>query len=116
MPRYIDADAFESSACERYCTDCDNSNGVKCRACWVDDMLGEVEDAPTVSPDEVRDAVCGVGKWILVDGIDEQAMARVHYIYCSKCGRQGLDTRRGKDCYSHYCPHCGARLTGGEND
>ena len=57
MPRYIDADAFDADCRKRYCTDCNNYNGVKCRACWVDDMLGDVDDAPTVSPDEVRGVV-----------------------------------------------------------
>ena len=44
----MDKTAFEIDIRRRYCRDCDNSNGLKCRACWVDDMSGEVEDAPTV--------------------------------------------------------------------
>ena len=103
MPRYIDAEAFESSARERYCTDCDNSNGVKCRACWVDDMLGEVEDAPTVSPDEVR----GVGKWIERDDYDWDI-----YYECSVCHTPFtmLDGTTPELNDYHYCPNCGAKM------
>ena len=50
--RLIDADAFETDVRCRYCHECDNYNGLKCKACWVDDMLGEIEDAPTIVPAE----------------------------------------------------------------
>lgn len=105
MPRYIDADAFEESCRERYCKDCDNYNGVKCRACWVDDMLGEVEDAPTVSPDEVR----GAGKWIhftrkYISGVDGEG---VPMIRCSVCDYTQFETSRSS---TNYCPNCGARM------
>ena len=100
MPRYIDAEAFESSARERYCTDCDNSNGVKCRACWVDDMLGEVEDAPTVSPDDVR----GAGKWIMSKEFKGYAM-------CSCCEDAFVDPEWiANDGKWNYCPNCGAKM------
>ena len=50
MSEYIDREAFLKDAETRYCLPCKvagkDSNGVKCRACWVDDMMGEVEDAP----------------------------------------------------------------------
>lgn len=46
----IDRDAFDANARKRYCSACDNYNGVKCRACWVDDMLGDVADFETVIP------------------------------------------------------------------
>lgn len=46
--RLIDAEAFESDVRKRYCKGCDNSNGIWCGACWVDDMLGEIEDAHTI--------------------------------------------------------------------
>ena len=106
--RLINADAFimeQCNSCDGYCekVDCDCLSCDKPYRCGV---IQELKNAPTVSPDEVR----GFGKWILVDGIDEQAMARVHYIYCSNCGRQGLETRRGNDCRSNYCPHCGAKM------
>lgn len=58
MPKYINAKAFEKSVYDRYCKSCrdqkKDSNGVGCNACWVNDMLGEIEDAPDI----VRCAQC----------------------------------------------------------
>ena len=47
MPEYIDREAFKKSVEERYCKPCKaegkDHNGCRCRACWVDDMLDEVD-------------------------------------------------------------------------
>lgn len=47
MAEYISREAFKKSAEERYCKPCKaegkDHNGCWCRACWVDDMLDEVE-------------------------------------------------------------------------
>lgn len=52
MARYIDADALIENIKRVYCTDCNNYNEVRCRACGTDDALDMIEDAPTadVSP------------------------------------------------------------------
>ena len=47
MSDYINKDAFVKNITERYCSGCNDHFGVKCKACWVDDMLGEIDDAPT---------------------------------------------------------------------
>ena len=61
MPRLIDADALINDVIERYCKDCERRKGIKngkqifiydigeapCRACAVDDMKDELENAPT---------------------------------------------------------------------
>lgn len=50
MAEYIERGAFLKDIEERYCLPCKaagkDHNGCKCRACWVDDMCGEVIDAP----------------------------------------------------------------------
>ena len=50
MAEYIDREAFLKGIEERYCLPCKGEgkdhSGCKCRACWVDDMCGEVIDAP----------------------------------------------------------------------
>lgn len=50
MAEYIEREAFLKDTEERYCLPCKEAgrdyNGCKCRACWVDDMRGEVIDAP----------------------------------------------------------------------
>ena len=47
MTEYIDKAAFKKSVEGRYCKPCKadgkDHNGCWCRACWVDDMLDEVE-------------------------------------------------------------------------
>lgn len=78
MPKYIDADAFEDSARRRYCAPCRKDgkdyHGLGCRACWVDDMLGEVDDA-TAADVELRprwvpisEALPEEGKRVLICG------------------------------------------------
>lgn len=60
--RLIDADALIDDAFDKYCKDCEKRKGIKdgkwriiyevgeapCRACDVDDMIDELENAPTV--------------------------------------------------------------------
>ena len=52
MAKYIEREAFLEDAEKRYCLPCKGAgkdyNGLKCRACWVDDMCGDIIDAPTV--------------------------------------------------------------------
>lgn len=47
MAEHIDRQAFKKSVEERYCKPCKaegkDHNGCWCRACWVDDMLDEVD-------------------------------------------------------------------------
>ena len=104
MPRYIDADAFDADCRKRYCTDCNNYNGVKCRACWVDDMLGDVEDAPTVSPDEVR----GVGTWLRKEKVRHNLDGDGDYRYeCSACGHSD---EHNENVHVPFCWYCGAKM------
>ena len=58
----IDADALLDEVIDRHCNDCDRRKGIKngkyriiysigeapCRACDVDDLKDEIEDAPTI--------------------------------------------------------------------
>lgn len=50
MAEYIERETFLKCIEERYCLPCKEAgrdyNGCKCRACWVDDMRGDVIDAP----------------------------------------------------------------------
>ena len=47
MAEYIDREAFMEDVRLRHCKDCPNDNGSRCRSCPVDDMLDEIEEAPT---------------------------------------------------------------------
>lgn len=50
MAEYIEREAFLEDVEKRYCLPCKEGgkdhNGCMCRACWVDDMCGEVMGAP----------------------------------------------------------------------
>lgn len=104
MAEYIDREAFLKDIEERYCLPCKeagkNYNGCRCRACWVDDMCGDVIDAPAV---DVAPAVHG--RWI------EQEKYTFGTMYdCSLCGNLILDNGHSWN----YCPNCGARMDGSE--
>ena len=97
MPRYIDADALLEKAWDA---------DTRCGFVQVVDV-GDIKDAPTISPDEVR----GVGKWI----IRKTAFGK-EYTVCSACLTEikirktsgeivHADTRNAR-----YCPNCGAKM------
>ena len=58
MSDYISREAFIADCEGRYCAPCKEQgkdvNGVRCRVCWVDDMLSEVLDAPAADVEPVR--------------------------------------------------------------
>ena len=71
----------------------------------LQDVLFELEYAPTISPDEVR----GVGKW---DRVETEFGLR-----CPKCGKLLDEYVNGGEWVAlseipNYCPNCGARMGG----
>lgn len=101
MAEYLDREAFKKSVEERYCKPCKadgkDHNGCWCRACWVDDMLDEVEcfQIADVAP-VVRCKDC---KYYYDCG--------VHF-----CDRLGMDCPDDSDFFCSY----GERKNGGDND
>lgn len=100
MAEYIDREAFKKSFEERYCKPCKaegkDHNGCWCRACWVDDMLDEVD---CFQPSDVVPMVHG--RWIS-DGDG------YHWTYnCSICAwEDGYPFNERHN----YCPNCGAKM------
>ena len=102
MAEYIEREAFLKDAETRYCMPCRRAgkdyNGLNCRACWVDDMMGDVDDAPAADVAPVRH-----GRWI------EQEKYNFGIMYdCSLCGDRILDNGHSWN----YCPNCGADMRG----
>lgn len=100
MDEYIDREVFKKSVEEHYCKPCKaegkDHNGCWCRACWVDDMLDEVIDAP---PADVAPVVHG-------RKIEDGDIGC--FWLCSLCG----------ECLpygANYCPNCGAKMDEKEN-
>lgn len=62
MSRYIDADGLIADMQERYCKPCkerkEDYNEVRCRACWVDDAMDEVDGFGDNGIDIVRCKEC----------------------------------------------------------
>ena len=59
MAEYIEREAFLKDIEERYCLPCKDAgrdhNGCKCDVCWVDDMRGDVIDAPAADVEKMSD-------------------------------------------------------------
>ena len=111
--RLIDADALIDVLTQRCCKNCDKRMGTKngkrrmiyeigeapCRACYVDDVKMELDEAPTIDAELVR-----YSKW---DAVDEDDF---HY-RCFSCGFNAYgNTMEVMDGTFRYCPHCGARM------
>jgi hypothetical protein len=101
MPRYIDADALLEKA-----WDADTRIGY---VQVVD--VGDVIDAPTISPDEVR----GAGKWEQkeVFSLDDTTIEQMQSARCSSCGKYHTTPFSYYFSKYNYCPSCGARMKGG---
>ena len=92
MSRYIDADALIADMQERYCKPCkekgEDYHEVRCRACWVDDAINDVDGFADNSMDIVFCKECK--HWHRE--IDENGIEYVNFNKCTKghCGN-GLD-------------------------
>lgn len=108
MAEYLDREAFKKSVEERYCKPCKaekkDHNGCWCRACWVDDMLDEVECfqladvAPVVH-----------GKW--------DFLGPNNLIKACVCGTCSVCKIRSKYIVNTaLCPNCGTKMMEGISD
>lgn len=97
--RLIDANAVLKEIKETYCTDCNNYNGVICRACNWMDAMDYIEDAPTIYAQPVKR-----GKWI-DSGINGT-------VQCSECKFTDFFAKRDRVMLFGYCPNCGAKMEG----
>ena len=107
MAEYIERETFLKDIEDRYCLPCKevgkDHNGCKCRACWVDDMRGDVIDEPAA---DVAPVVHG--RWI-----EKSAPAIKIYFECSHCGAQ---ENKHTAIKGYYCWRCGAKMDGGVDD
>lgn len=117
---YIEREAFIKNAEARYCDPCKeigkDSNGLKCRACWVDDMVGDIEDTPAADVAEVVH-----GSWIPlreseITGWNPGFAGHdpIGGYKCSNCNKEAVFDCNDSFVLSDYCPNCGAKMDGGE--
>lgn len=104
MAEYFEREATIKRIEEAYCADCNSYNGVRCRACGTGDAIDMIEDAPAA---DVAPVVHG--RWEPHDRVFGD-----NFLVCSKCQFVSEDkaTRR----YYHYCPNCGAKMDGGNEN
>ena len=118
MAEFINREAFKKSVEERYCKPCKSEkkdhNGCLCRACWVDDMLDEVECFQPADVTPVRH-----GRWEEADWVEPDC----HGFGTIRTPKAALRCSNCKNCFKkellwedNYCPNCGAKMNGGDND
>ena len=104
MAEYSDRGTFKKSVGERYCKPCKaegkDHNGCWCRACWVDDMLDEVDCFQSA---DVAPVVHGQWKYY----------HKQNKAVCTRCSfERDLDENFGA---AISCPNCAAMMDGGED-
>lgn len=100
MPEYIEREAVVARIKQTFCSDCDSYNGVRCRACLIDDALLQIEDEPAA---DVAPVVHG--EWMWND--DEQGYN------CPHCPTTYWKSPDVPSAFK-YCPLCGAKMDGGK--
>lgn len=117
--RLIDADALCDDVMERYCKDCEKRKGIKrgkwrviyeigeapCRACDVDDLKMELDEAPTIDAEPIRH-----GKWLTEIFEYELEPKKAHYFKCSVCRKWGVVTYNENIQKFKFCAFCGAKM------
>ena len=98
MAEYIERETFLKDIEERYCLPCKeagrNHNGCKCRACWVDDMCGEVIDAPAADVEPlVRCMDCKYHYW------EQESCHGKTVHYCELPHMRGIEIFKEFFCY-----------------
>lgn len=102
--RLIDANARIEEIKKAHCTNCDNYGGVRCRACWVDDAIGMIDDAHTVDAAPVVH-----GQWVAWYPPMHMIMTGEEMLYrCSACDAKYPDVEGYR-----FCPRCGTIMDGG---
>lgn len=109
MAEYIDREVFKKSVDEYYCKPCKaegkDHNGCWCRACWVDDMLDEIDcfqPAADVAP-------VVHGQWITE--FDDLGWLKHTCTVCGYVKRTDVHVSLGW----YYCPICGQKADGGKD-
>ena len=103
MAEYIEREALMRRIKEIHCAECDSYHGVRCRTCWVDDTLDYIGSEPAADVAPVRH-----GRWLSWDELHggNTRAKNVFGVFCSECIRQS-------DSKTHFCPNCGAKMSGG---
>jgi ribosomal protein S27AE len=100
MPEYIEREAVVARIKQTFCSDCDSYNGVKCRACLLDDALLQIEDEPAADV-----ATVVHGEWLETRDKNKKQ--------CSRCGVIHFIAQYPAG-YKDFCPNCGVQMDEGK--
>ena len=99
--RLIDAEAIARKLRNAYCVECNVVRKVQCSACWVEDVLEQLE-GDTVDAVEVVH-----GRWVKANIFG--------YLKCNICQDAIIYEEWLEDGKWNYCPNCGAKMDGDGN-
>jgi DNA-directed RNA polymerase subunit RPC12/RpoP len=97
-------------------TDCDNYNGVRCRACAYADAMDFIDAIPAA---DVQPVKRGFWKALMMSeetGWDLSLTGghdTVCEYVCSVCGKPNIVDEFGDSYLPNFCPNCGARMEEG---
>ena len=108
--RLIDAEAIARKLKNAHCAECNVVRKVQCSACWVEDVLelleGDAVDAVEVVHGHWKEySHSALVRW--KDG--EPVWADRSVFRCSRCDF-------GTIARHNYCPRCGAKMDGGNDN
>ena len=99
MAEYIDKKTAIDSIGSNYCMDCENSNGILCRACAHQDDMDIIDSIPAADVQLIEHS-----KWICVN--DEE-----NVYMCDKCGGEVIFIEGNPTNNEYaYCMYCGAKI------
>lgn len=105
--RLVDADALVKTIESVHCKDCNNYNGVCCRACEWMDAMDYIEDAPTIDAQPVKHGIFVFEKGDYRNTVDGYR--------CTSCG-ETYHTKVPYFSEYKFCPNCGAKMDGVDAD
>ena len=105
MARLIDADKRIAETKKLYCDGCDNYDGVRCRACWVDDAMRLIDDATTV--DAVEVVRCRDCKWYMPGDLFTDIM------FCHRLKKDNGKPAKYNYCADDFCSYAERKEGGG---
>ena len=95
--RLIDAESIARKLKKANCVECNVVRKVQCSACWVNDVLELLDD----------------------DSVDAVEVVHAEYVWVDdeECGIYRCSFCNGAGGYpTNYCPNCGAKMDGGNED
>lgn len=106
MPEYINKEKTLEELRLIFCKDCNNYNDdIRCRCCYIDDVLLEIKDMPTADVVEIKRGHWGVCA-------DEHEICASEFV-CSVCKESFVSSELTDEQFFEmmkYCANCGAKM------